>query len=118
MGVLVEELLAEETTGLFCRPLAPVSMSPGSFAVLPCASSKPPRRSMPSNTDFSECRAREVHAAVKVPIGPAQKYQDRRRGSHTWWVLLVSYVKSWLSLRLAVHKISAGRGSRGSAPAS
>ena len=45
--VLVDEVFAEVMTGLFCRPFEPVSTSPGSLAVLPAASSKPPSRSMP-----------------------------------------------------------------------
>jgi hypothetical protein len=57
--VFIEEDLAEEMTGLFCRPLAPVSKSPGSFAVLPWASSKPPASSMP-NPAFEKTLLREI----------------------------------------------------------
>lgn len=65
--VPVAPFLAEERTGLFCRLLGPVSVSPGSLAVGPSAP-----RSMPSRP-----LAKTELESMRLPLAPSSETARR-----------------------------------------
>jgi hypothetical protein len=65
--VPVPPFLAEERTGLFCRLLGPVSVSPGSLAVGPSAP-----RSMPSRP-----LAKTELESMRLPLAPSSETARR-----------------------------------------